>query len=54
MKQTKISLCEYNVKMAEIIKKGKPVADTLAEMLGEASKYQLPYKRKKTPKCRVK
>jgi hypothetical protein len=31
----------YNQKMAEIIKMGKPVTDTLVEMLEEAGKYNL-------------
>ena len=49
-KQSKISIEKYNEIMASIIKKGKPVADTLVEMLEEASKYKLPKSIKKSIK----
>ena len=38
---------EYNNKMSEIIKKGKPAADTLIDMLEEASKYDIPKRKNK-------
>jgi len=40
-KQSKISIEKYNEIMSSIIKKGKPVSDTLIEMLEEAGKYKL-------------
>jgi len=42
MNGTKISIKKYNEIMGNIIKKGKPVSDTLIEMLEEAGKYKLP------------
>jgi len=42
----KISMQKYNKIMSEIIKKGKPVSDTLIEMLEEAGKYKLTAKKK--------
>ena len=41
MKKKIITMSEYNALMSEIIKKGKPVADTLVEMLEECSKYDI-------------
>ena len=32
---------EYNLKMAEIIRIGKPVSDTLIQLLEEAGKYDV-------------
>ena len=43
----RISIKKYNEIMASIIKKGKPVSDTLVEMLEEAGKYTLPKTKKK-------
>ena len=40
-RRKRISMKEYNSKMAEIIRMGKPVSDTLILMLEEASKYNL-------------
>ena len=40
-KRTEICMKSYNQKMAEIIKMGKPVTDTLVEMLEEAAKYKI-------------
>ena len=40
-KRKVISMKEYNQKMAEIIKMGKPVTDTLVDMLEEAAKYKI-------------
>lgn len=37
----KISMAEYNARMSKIIKMGKPVVDTLCDMLDEASKYDI-------------
>ena len=36
-----ISMKDYNKKMNEIIKMGKPVSDTLADMLKEANKHTI-------------
>ena len=47
MNGTKISIEKYNKIMDSIIKKGRPVSDTLIEMLEEASKYKLPKAKKK-------
>uniref|UniRef100_A0A6M3Y1N7 Uncharacterized protein n=1 Tax=viral metagenome TaxID=1070528 RepID=A0A6M3Y1N7_9ZZZZ len=41
-----ISTIEYQKKMNKIIKKGKPVSDTLIEMLDEAGKYEIKEKSK--------
>lgn len=46
IKQKVISTKAYVKKMTEIIAKGHPVADTLIELLEEASKYQLKEKKK--------
>ena len=43
----KISVEKYNEIMGNIIKKGRPVSDTLIEMLEEAGKYKLPKAKKK-------
>jgi len=37
----KITMAEYNNKMADIIKMGKPVSDTLIQMLEEAGKFTI-------------
>ena len=49
-KQSKISIEKYNEIMGSIIKKGKPVSDTLIEMLEEAGKYKLQAKKAKNKK----
>lgn len=41
LKQKTISMGKYNQIMADIIKKGHPVSDTLVEMLEEAAKYKI-------------
>jgi len=43
----KISMKRYSEIMSSIIKKGKPVSDTLAEMLEEAAKYTIKKDKKK-------
>lgn len=42
-KETRINITatEYESKMEKVIKKGKPVAETLIEMLEVASKYEI-------------
>jgi len=40
-KRTGISMKKYNEILTEIIKKGKPVSDTLVEMLEEASRFDI-------------
>lgn len=47
-KQKEITIEEYNKTINAIIKKGKPVSDTLIEMLNEASKYKIEEKTIKT------
>ena len=42
MKKKKISIETYNEIMSNIIKIGKPVSDTLIDMLEAAGKYTLP------------
>ena len=39
--QKKITMSKYNDIMSSIIKKGKPVVNTLIDMLEEASKYEI-------------
>ena len=41
MKRKRISMKEYNLKMAQIIKMGHPVDDTLILLLEEAGKYDI-------------
>ncbi len=41
MKRKEISITQYNKLLAKIIAKGKPVAETLIELLEEAGKYDL-------------
>lgn len=41
LSQKFVSIKKYNKIMASIIKKGKPVSDTLIELLEEAGKYNL-------------
>jgi len=36
-----VGMTKYNAIMSKIIKKGKPVAETLIEMLDEAGKYKI-------------
>jgi len=40
-KRIGVGMNKYNAIMSKIIKKGKPVTDTLIEMLDEASKYKI-------------
>jgi len=40
-KRKTISIQKYNKIMSEIIKKGKPVSDTLVDMLEEDAKYTI-------------
>jgi len=41
IKKKKISIKRYNTIMDNIIKMGKPVSDTLIDLLEEASKYEV-------------
>ena len=41
LRRKRISMKEYNLKMARIIKMGKPVSDTLILLLEEAGKYDI-------------
>jgi hypothetical protein len=41
MKRKEISISKYNKIMEKIIAKGKPVSDTLIELLEEAGKYDI-------------
>lgn len=46
MKKTTIK--EYNRKMDKLIKMGKPVVDTLIDLLEEAKNYKIVQKKRKT------
>jgi hypothetical protein len=40
-KRKKITFAEYNKKIEKIIALGKPVSDTLIDLLDEAAKYEI-------------